>query len=47
MFQWTIDEIFKDLPSIFGIADDIVIVSYDIDWRDCDRTLKWYGVKRT
>ena len=40
MFQWKIDEIFKDLPNVFGIADDMLIVDYDADGRDHDRTLK-------
>ena len=33
MFQWKIDEIFKGVPNIFGIADDICIVGYDkLSW---------------
>ena len=41
MFMWKIDEIFKYLQNGFGIADDILIVGYDIDGRDNVRTLKW------
>ena len=39
MFQRKIDEIFKDLPNVFGIADDILVVRYDIDGKDHDDTL--------
>ena len=39
MFQWKIDEIFKDLPNVFGIADDILVVGYDSDGKDHDDTL--------
>ena len=39
MFQWKINKIFKDLPNVFGIADDILIVGYDADGRDYNRTL--------
>ena len=31
MLQKRIDEIFKELPSIFGIADEILIVEYGDD----------------
>ena len=41
MFQWKLNKIFKDLPNIFGIADDILIVSYDVDGIDPNKTLKW------
>ena len=37
MFQGKIDEIFKGLPQVFGIADDILIVGFDADDRDDDR----------
>ena len=37
MFQ--IDEIFKNLPNVFGIADDILIVGYDIAGKDHDEML--------
>ena len=41
LFQQKSDEIFKDLPNIFGIADHILIVEYDADGRDHDRTQQW------
>ena len=34
MFQRKIEEIFKDLPNVFGIAEDILAVGYDIDGKD-------------
>ena len=40
MFESKIDEIFKDLPNVFDIADDILIVGYNVDGKDHDRTLK-------
>ena len=40
MFQQKIDEISKDVPNVFGIADDILIVGYNADGRDHDKTLK-------
>ena len=39
MFQWKFDKIFKDLPNIFGIADNLLIVGYDSDGKDHDETL--------
>ena len=38
MFQCKIDKIFKDIPHVFGIADDIVIVGYDKNCHDHDKT---------
>ena len=35
----TIDEIFKDLPNVFGIANDILVVDYDSNGMDYDDTL--------
>ena len=29
MFQHKIDEIFNDMPNVFGIADDIFVIGYD------------------
>ena len=29
MFQCKIDEIFSDMPKVFGIADDILVIGYD------------------
>ena len=40
MFQCKIDEIFKNLPNVFGIADDILLVDYDTDGKDHDETLQ-------
>ena len=34
MFPHKIDDNFKDLPSVSGIADNILIVGYDADARD-------------
>ena len=40
VLQYEIDEIFKDLPNVFGILDDIlVIVGYDSYGKDHDETL--------
>ena len=39
MFQQKIDEIFKKLPNVFGIADDILVVGYDSDSKDHDKML--------
>ena len=38
IFQKKTDEIFKDLPNVFGIEDDILIVGYNADGRDHDNT---------
>ena len=35
------EKIFKDQPNVLGIADDILIVGYDIDGKDHGRMLKW------
>ena len=35
-----IDEIFKEMPNLFDIEDDILIVVYDADGRDHDKTLR-------
>ena len=29
MFQGKIDEIFKELPNVFGITDDMLFVGYE------------------
>ena len=34
IFQRKIDEIFKDLPNVFGIADDTFDIGYDADDKD-------------
>ena len=40
-FQQNIDEIFKDLPNVFGLADNIIIVGNDTDNRDHDKSIIW------
>ena len=40
MFQRRMDEIFKELPNMFGIADDTLVVGYDDYDRDHDNTLR-------
>ena len=40
MFQHKIDEIFKGLPIILGTSDNILIVGYDTDDRDHNKTLR-------
>ena len=39
MFQQKIDKIFNDMPNVFGIADDILVVGYDDGGRDYDETV--------
>ena len=36
MFQHKIDEIFSDVPNVFGITDDILVISYDKNGTDHD-----------
>ena len=36
MFQCKIDEIFSDMPSVFGIADDILVIGYNENGADHD-----------
>ena len=45
MFQRKIDEIFKDLPNVFGMADDILVVGYEADGKDHDKTA-WRVLQR-
>ena len=40
MIQRKIDEIFKNLPNVFGIPDDILVVGYDRDGHDHDDILQ-------
>ena len=40
MFQRKIDETFKNLPNVFGIMDDILVVGCDSDGKDHDATLQ-------
>ena len=44
MFQWKIDKIFNDMPNVFGIADDILVIRYDKDGADHDDAV--YNVLR-
>ena len=39
MFQWKSNEIFEDLPDVFDTADDILVVGYEADGKDHDKTL--------
>ena len=45
MFQHKIDEIFGNMPNVFAIADDILIIKYDEDGADHDKAvhkvLRW------
>ena len=36
MFQKQINELFSDIPKVFGIADDILVVGFSEDIRDND-----------
>ena len=40
MFQCKINEIVKNLPNVFSIADDILVVGYDIDGKDHNQVLQ-------
>ena len=40
MFQRKIDEIFRDMPNVFGIADYILAAGYEADGRDHDETVQ-------
>ena len=44
MFQCKINEIFKDMPNTFGIADDILVIGYNKDGKDHDEAV--YNVLR-
>ena len=39
MFQHKIDETFNDLPNVFGIADNILVIGHDKDRTDHDETV--------
>ena len=39
MFQHKIDKIFNDMPNVFGIADDILVIGYDEDGTDHDEAV--------
>ena len=40
VFQKKIDELFNDIPEIFGITDDILIAGFDAVGRDHDTWLE-------
>ena len=40
MFQRKIDKIFKGMPNVFGIIDDILVVGYEDNGRDYDDTVQ-------
>ena len=40
MLQCKIDDIFNDMPNVFGIANDISVVGYAGDSRDHDKTVQ-------
>ena len=44
MFQCKINKIFNDLPNVFGIADDILVIGYDKDGADHNEAV--YSVLR-
>ena len=44
MFQCKINEIFNDMPNVFGIADDILVIGYNKDGADHDKAV--YNVLR-
>ena len=39
MFQCKIDEIFNDMPNVFGIADDILVIGYNKNGADHDKAV--------
>ena len=39
MFLRKIDKVCKELPNVFCIADDILVVGYEADGKDHDQTL--------
>ena len=39
-FQQNIDEIFKDMPNVFGTAEDILFIWFDADGKDHGITLR-------
>ena len=44
MFQHKIDKIFNDMPNVFGITDDILVIGYNEDETDHDEAV--YNVLR-
>ena len=39
MFQCKIDKIFNDIPNVFGITDDILVIGYDKNGADHDKAV--------
>ena len=39
IFQRKIDQIFNDMPNVYGIADDILVIGYDEDGADHDEAV--------
>ena len=39
MFQYKINKIFNDIPNVFGITDDILVIGYDEDGTDHDEAV--------
>ena len=39
MFQRKINEIFNDIPNVFGIVDDILVIGHDKDGADHDKAV--------
>ena len=44
MFQHKIDKIFNDMPNLFGIADNILLIGYNKDGVDHEEAV--YSVLR-
>ena len=40
VFQRKIDKILKEIPNVFSIADDILVVGYEANGKDHDETLQ-------
>ena len=40
MFQRKIDESFNDMPNVFGITDDILVVGYEDNDKDHNKTVQ-------
>ena len=41
MLQQKIDKIFQELPNVFGIAYDILIIGFGENSREHEGTLRW------
>ena len=49
MFQHKIDEIFSDIPNVFDIADDILVIGYNKNGADHDEAVTkcWGSVRKS